>query len=297
MNLTFFKMFHTIVQEGSFVKAAELLHMTPSAVSHAVSDAEAEIGFTLFNRNRNGVSMTEYAKTIYPLVIQMINGEESLQQTIDQLNGLERGVAKIGIFNSTCTNWMPEILERFKNEYPGIDVDIYEGGYDDVIKWIKDGTVDFGFLSSSCTTELYVEPLYKDPLICIVPPGFKTKTPGCITIDEMKDQSYVIQSAGSDSDVQVLIQKYGLKFKSNCHVLDDTSIMAMVACGRGISVMPTLTAKGLENGLQVLKIIPDEFRMIGLSALNKETLSPAAKALYDSICYYVRTVINNENVL
>lgn len=286
MTLSFCRIFHTIVQQGSFNKAAEILHMTPSAVSHAVSDAEKQIGFQIFNRTKSGITMTESGALLYPSVLQMLNGEETLRQSIDQLKGFEKGTAKVGIFNSTCTNWMPDILEHFSARYQGIKIDIYEGSYEDVIYWIKTGIVDFGFLSTSCTTELPVEPLYRDPLICIVPKGFKTLTPGYITIEEMKNQQFVIQREGSDADVQMLFKKYGLHFHSNCHVLDDTSIMAMVACGRGISVMPTLTAKGLEGDLQVLHILPDECRVIGLSALNKNMLSPAAKQLYKYIKKY-----------
>ena len=287
MTLTFCRIFHTVVQQGNFLKAAEVLHMTPSAISHAVSDAERQVGFKLFSRTRSGVVMTEYGRELYGSILQLLNDEEALQQSIDQLNGLERGTVRLGIFNSVCTNWMPQILERFEASYPGIQVDLYEGGYDDVIGWVKTGLVDFGFLSTSCTDELTVEPLYRDPLVCIVPPNFPVAKPGYITIDEMRDQEFVIQREGSDSDVQMLFKKYGLRFHASCHLLDDTSIMAMVSCGRGISVMAALTAKGLEGNLKVLRLLPQECRVIGLSALDKKRLSPAARELYDCICDYV----------
>lgn len=287
MTLTFCKIFHTIVQQGSFVKTAEILNMTPSAVSHATKDAEASIGFQIFNRTKNGITLTESGAELYPAVLQILNGESVLAQTIDQLRGLEKGTAKIGIFNSTCTNWMPDIIKIFSKQYPDISIEIYEGGYDDVIYWIKTGIVEFGFLSTTCTSELVVEPLYRDPLICIVPPEFKTKSEGVITIEEMKGQQFVIQREGSDADVQVMFDKYGLTFQAKCHVLDDTSVMSLIACGQGMSVMPKLTAKGLEGNLKVLRIEPDECRIIGLSSLNKKLLSPAAKQLYKCIVDYV----------
>lgn len=288
MTLTFCRVFHTVVQQGNFIKAAEVLHMTPSAISHAVSDAERQVGFKLFSRTKGGVVMTQYGRELYGSILQLLNGEEALQQSIDQLRGLERGTVKLGIFNSVCTNWMPQILQRFGALHPGIKVDLYEGSYDDVIGWIKGGVVDFGFLSTSCTQDLPVEPLYRDPLVCIVPASFPVATPGYITIDEMRDQEFVIQREGSDADVQLLFKKYGLRFHASCHLLDDTSIMAMVSCGRGISVMAALTAKGLEGDLKVLRLLPQECRAIGLSALDRRHLSPAARELYEHICTYVR---------
>jgi len=287
MTLSFCRIFHAVVQQGSFIKTAEILHMTPSAVSHAISDVETQIGFQLFNRTKSGTYMTKYGEMLYPSVRQILNGEEALQQSIDQLNGLEKGFVKIGIFNSACTNWMPDIIEGFHKLYQGIQLEIFEGSYEDVIYWIKTSIVDFGFLSTSCTTELLIEPIYRDPLICLVPNNFSTKIEGYITIDEMKNQQFVIQREGSDADVQMLFKKYKLKILSNCHVIDDTSTIAMVACGQGISVMPTLTAKGLEANLKVLHIKPDECRMIGLSALDKRMLSPAANQLYKYVKDYV----------
>lgn len=288
MTLTFCRIFHTIVRQGNFIKAAEVLNMTPSAISHAVADAERQVGFKLFNRTRSGVVMTEYGRELYTSIVRLLNDEEALQQSIDQLNGLECGTVRLGTFNSVCTNWMPEILGWFGARYPGIRVDLYEGGYDDVAGWIKNGVVDLGLLSTSCTNELEVEPLYHDPLICIVPPDFQTREPGYITVDEMRDQEYVIQREGTDADVELLFKKHGLHFNEACYLLDDTSVMTMVSCGRGISVMAALTARGLEGNLKVLRLLPQECRVIGVTALDKAHLSPAARELYGWICAYAR---------
>lgn len=262
--------------------------MSPSAVSHAVADEEGRLGFRLFSRTGGGVTLTESGRAIYPSVIQLLSSEESLKQTVDSINGLRSGCVKVGIFNSVCTNWMPEIFRNFGSLYPAITIDLYEGSYDDVIGWIKSGSVDFGFLSTSCTSELEVEGIYKDPLICIVPENFEGGENGKITVDEIKDCQFVIQREGSDADVQMLFKKHGLKFHSSCHLLDDTSIMTMIKCGMGISIMASLTAKGLIGGLKALRLEPEEYRVIGLSSLDKKLLSPAARRLYGCICDYMR---------
>lgn len=287
MTLTFCRIFSRIVTEGSFVKAAQALNMTPSAVSHAVSDAEAQVGFQLFNRAKDGITLTENGRRLYPAVLQMLGCEDTLNQTIGDLAGLRSGVINLGIFNSVCTNWMPEIFRRFESAFPGIRINIYEGSYDDVIYWIKNGFVELGFLSTTCTTELEVDGRYIDPLVCIVPPDFPNREEGVIYREELADQHFIIQRQGSDADVQKLFREYDLRFHTSCHVLDDTSIMAMIACGRGISIMPMLTAKGLENGLKVLRLKPEEHRVIGLAALNRRLLSPAAKKLYSCINSYM----------
>ncbi len=287
MTLAFCRIYKTVIEQGNYIKTAAILNMSPSAISHAVTEAEDQLGFKIFNRTKNGITLTECGSTIYPFVMNLLNSEEALNQSIDQINGLEVGTVKLGIFNSICTNWMPQIIESFEQRYPKIQLHLYEGGYEDVIYWIKSGIVDLGFLSQSCTTELPVEGLYRDPLVCIVPPDFPTKNPGYVTIDEIKDQKFVIQREGSDVDVQLLFKRHGLHFHANYQILDDTSVMAMIACGRGISIMPALTAKGLEGDLKTLRITPEECRVIGISMPDKKMLSPAGKALYQHILDYV----------
>ena len=63
---------------------------------------EAELGFTLFNRGKNGVTMTSYGASLYPSIRAVLNSDEALQQSIARLNGLEKGKVKLGAFNSVC---------------------------------------------------------------------------------------------------------------------------------------------------------------------------------------------------
>ena len=58
MTLLSYEIFYTVVQEKSFQKAAKILNMTPSAISHSISSMEKELGFALFIRSKNGTVLT-----------------------------------------------------------------------------------------------------------------------------------------------------------------------------------------------------------------------------------------------
>ena len=64
MTLLACQIFSTIAHEGSFARTAEQLHLTPSAISHAVSTMETECGFPLFTRTKSGVTMTAAAENL-----------------------------------------------------------------------------------------------------------------------------------------------------------------------------------------------------------------------------------------
>ena len=67
MTLFSYEIFDAVARQGSFNKAAQQLHLTPSAISHAIAVMEEELGFALFNRGKNGVSMTSYGASRTPL--------------------------------------------------------------------------------------------------------------------------------------------------------------------------------------------------------------------------------------
>ena len=87
MTLLACQIFSTIAHEGSFARTAEQLHLTPSAISHAVSTMEAECGFPLFTRTKSGVTMTAAAENLLPAIQRLLASSESLDQSIAQING------------------------------------------------------------------------------------------------------------------------------------------------------------------------------------------------------------------
>ena len=169
MTLFSYEIFDAVARQGSFNKAAQQLHLTPSAISHAIAVMEEELGFALFNRGKNGVSMTSYGASLYPSIRDVLNSDEALKQSIARLNGLEKGKVKLGVFNSVCASLLPGLLKSFAAHYPQIEIEVYQGTYDDVKEWLRTGQVDIAFLSSTCREEFNLTELFREPLLCIVP--------------------------------------------------------------------------------------------------------------------------------
>lgn len=233
MTLLEYRIFHTVIAQGSFARAAQVLHLTPSAISHAVSSMEEACGFALFVRGKGGVSLTRNGEALYPMIRQVLNADEALGQTIDELKGMQRGTVRIGAFNSVCMTWLPELVTSFKKKFPGVEIEINQGTYDDVVQWLKTGVADIGFLSTHSARDLCVTPLYRDRMMCVVPKGFKTRNPGFITPEEMRQETFVIQGDATDADIQAFLAKYRLTVRASCRVNDDLSTIAMVESGFG----------------------------------------------------------------
>ncbi len=284
MTLLSYQVFKTVAESGNFHKAADVLGLTPSAISHTISTLEKELGFSVLTRGKAGVSLTSYGQHLLPYVNAVLNSDESLQQVVAEFNGLRRGVVKVGCFSSVCTNWMPEVIKSFRELYPEIRIEVFQGTYDDVRYWIKNGIVDFGFLSTSSAGDLKIEPFYRDPLLCIVPREFaQERESDCITAREMAKMQFVVQRKSTDADVSNYMKANHLDIQTNYHVVDDLSTVVMVANGFGICLMPELVMNDIPYDVVRYRIEPEAFRVIGLAVLNPQFMAPAVRTLYRHI--------------
>lgn len=275
MTLLSYEIFYTVAQEKSFQKASKILNMTPSAVSHAISSMEKELGFTLFIRNKSGTVLTSNGEAIYPHILEILNSNEYFLQSVAQLKGLQTGTIKVGCFNSVCTAWMPAIMTAFREVYPEIMVNIFQGTYADVESWLKNGTIDVGFLSESCAKDFYYTPIYKDRLLCLTPKNFTVANPDYISVDELENQAFVFQREACDTDVQAFLDKYHISIKTNHHVIDDQSTVALIEAGMGIGIMPEILVKKMSSNINSYALNPEEYRTICLATTHPHILSPA----------------------
>ena len=283
MTLLSYQVFMAVVEQESFQKAAQVLQLTPSAISHAVAGMESELGFPLFIRSKQGVYLTNYGKELFPYIKNVLNSDEYLHQAVAQFNGLQKGVVRVGVFNSACVEWMPSLLKGFEEEYPNVQLDIYQGTYKDVYQWLKDGVVDLGFLSASSVGELSHDMIYKDRIVCVVPKGFQTENKGYITIEELKNQHFVTQREGCDADVNNVMAKYGLPGGGGSYIMDDMSAISLVMGGYGVCLVPELVMRKMPFPVDIYPLDVPEERTIVLAYARGDVFAPAVSKVREYI--------------
>ena len=290
MTLFSYEIFDAVARQGSFNKAAQQLHLTPSAISHAIAVMEAELGFTLFNRGKNGDTMTSYGASLYPSIRAVLNSDEALQQSIARLNGLEKGKVKLGVFNSVCASLLPGLLKSFMTHYPQIEIEVYQGTYDDVKEWLRTGQVDVAFLSSTCREEFNLTELFREPLLCIVPQDWPEPENGVMTPALMNGQSFVVQCDATDAEMRQFLKKYKVGTARRCHVIDAQSNIAMVEAGLGISIMPQMLLRDCKAAVKIYPIEPEEYRVVGLAVQRPAAMAPAVEQMFHHIVDYCKQV-------
>ena len=279
MTLFSYEIFDAVARQGSFNKAAQQLHLTPSAISHAIAVMEEELGFALFTRGKSGVTMTSYGASLYPAIRAVLNSDEALQQSIARLNGLEKGKVRLGTFSSVCTHLLPGILQSFKEQFPQIEVEIYQGTYDDVKEWLSRALRwPPAAREEFALTELLREPPVRHPAGGLAHPSGRGDDP---RPDE--PENFVVQGDATDADMRRFLKKYKIGVQRCCHVIDDMSNIAMVEAGIGMSILPQLTIKDCSAHIQILPIQPAEERVVGLALPRPAAMAPAVEQMFHHI--------------
>lgn len=285
MDTFSYRVFLTIVQYSSFQKAAELHDVTPPAISHIVKQLEQEFCFSLFIRSRRGVTLTTSGESVLQVVSDIVKKEDVLYQLVSELNGLEKGHVRLGIFNSMC-KYLPVLIQDFSKQYPHITFEIYQGSYEDIIEWLKTGVVDIGFLSKTVNPGFPFYEIFSDPLMCILKKGTQTASDTEISLESLADSTFVMQRESCDADARRIMDKLNLDVRTVCHVVDDKTTVEMVKAGFGFAIMPLLTMYGFEEEVKMLPIVPAGKRIIGVSVRDVLDLSPAVKKAFEFIRNY-----------
>ncbi len=277
MEITKYLLFADVAETKNFTRSGDNMGYTQPGVSHILKSMENEIGFPLFIRTRQGIELTPNAEVILPIVRRMLSINEQLEQTIASLNGLEIGHLTIASFASTSRIWLPKVINKFQRTYPGIEIELLEGGTDDIVGWINNNYADFGLVSRRHTENLEWIKIADDPLVAVLPEGFVDDDDEIFPISNMHNQPFIIPAEGTDYDVHFALEDSGVVPDERFSSKDDSAIVSMVANNLGLSILPELVVMGNDFKFKSLPLDPPYKRELGIAYRADNSLSPAAK--------------------
>lgn len=290
MNTFIYQILLEVAKERNLTRAAINLHITPSAVSHAISTYEKELGFPLFLRRRaDGVLPTKEGTRILGYARSILSYEEALSQTVSEINGIEKGTVVLGAFTSVHMNWTADILSTFKARYPNIEVLVYESNYATIQTNLQAGTYDLGFTTKP-SGALRSTKVFQDPWMCIHPNSLRTKSNTEISIEELDWSQLILPNVSYNDEIIAFLKKHRIKADAKYFIDDVESVYTMVAKGLGFALFPKLMLKSAPKGVRILPIAPRETRSIYLSSASRSDMSPAAAKMYDHIVEYMRSL-------
>lgn len=147
-NLEYYKVFYHVAETGGLTSAAELLRISQPAVSQSIKQLETALGVKLFERNAKGVKLTAEGTLLYGYVKKGYEQIELGRKKLFQMLNLELGEVRIGASDMTLRFFLLPFLERFHEKYPGIKVIVSNAPTPETLRFLAEGTIDFGVVST-----------------------------------------------------------------------------------------------------------------------------------------------------
>ena len=291
-----YRVYLAVSRVQSFSKAAAELNLTASAVSHIVSKFEAELGFPLFMRKRNGVILTANGWKVLDHIQRIAREDAQLEKEAAQIRDLNGGVVRLGCYYSHLVNWMTHIIPQFKKNYPNIEISVFQGQHVDVMRWLEDCTIDLAMHTYYDNLSVSFTPLYHDQMMCVAPPDYIPINEGYVTIEDLKVNPVIGQQECTREEAAYFLKNNDIKINSHYHVEDDQSVIALVSAGVGLSIMPELCCRKAISNVKIYPILPSVYRLIGISTNASNTMAPATKALRKEIINYLSTADQPYNI-
>lgn len=271
------------IETGSFTKAAEELGYTQSAISQMVHSLEDELSTTLIIRSRTGITLTPDGEEFLPYIKSICNSHEKLLEKHKEMEGLHSGLIRIGTFSSVSCHWLPVMMKDFKEQYPAVHFELHQGDYTEISNWIKEGSVDFGFVNPRAVSNLTTIQLEEDDMLAVLPTDHPLAAYDKVTLKDLTNGSYILLDEGEISEPLTIFKQYNFEPNIQYRVHDDYTIMSMIEQGLGISILPKLVLSRCPYHIVTKVITPTVVRTISLAYKDKRVLPIASRYFIDFI--------------
>ena len=142
IELKHLRTMRAIHQAGGLARAAELMNMTQSALSHQVKGLEEQTGVELFVRRTKPLKLSAAGQRLLRLADKVLPEIEKAQEEFRGLRSGKSGRMHIAIECHACFEWLFPVLERFRHNWPDVDVDIKAGLAFDALPALQKEEVD-----------------------------------------------------------------------------------------------------------------------------------------------------------
>ncbi len=230
-----------IHEAGGLARAADLLNMTQSALSHQVAGLEDQAGIELFVRRSKPLKLSTAGLKLLKLAEKVLPEIEALEQDFKALISGRTGRLHIAIECHACFEWLFPVLEQFRHAWPEIDVDIRPGLAFEALPALMREEVDLVVSSDpEQLPGLEFAPLFDYSPVFVASAQNPLAAKSYVEAEDFRDQlliTYPVDRTRLDIFTELLtpakVEPRGIR-----QVELTSVILLLVASNRGVAVLP-----------------------------------------------------------
>ncbi|VFQ42494.1 LysR family transcriptional regulator [Desulfoluna butyratoxydans] len=277
MDIRHFRTLKAIVEQGSFINAARALNYAQSSITSHVKAIEDYYDQPVFDRIGKRVVLNAFGAEVYRHALVLLVGYEdicNLKNDTDEPSGSIR----IGVPESTMLYRLSPVLQRYKSQYPKVEIIMQNALCPVMRRFLKEGDLDLGLLLEQDVPEpeLAKKLLLKEPMSIVLPRQYPADD---LVSSERHVILYTEKGCNYRKVFQRLLEEKGIQTDNVIETASVEVIKKYVLCDIGVSFLPTIVIKD-ELARGELKHVPwesDDPVELKIAYHKDKWLTPAMK--------------------
>ncbi|MDX2266062.1 MAG: LysR family transcriptional regulator [Hyphomicrobiales bacterium] len=260
-----------VAEHLNFRHAAKSLGVAQSSVSARVKALEEDLGILLFERHARGVRLTEAGRHFVERVAAGVDQLDHAVKTAGMTAAGEHGRLRIGIHALIPGSFLAELIGQYRDDHPGIEVEITEGTARDAVMQLRADRLDVVFVAGKpelpdCHTRL----IWTEPLMAVLPEQHPLAGKSAITWADLAGETFLVRHGGTGPQVHDhIVLRLAGRWPAPSILRFDVgrgTLLSMVGQGFGITIVGAATALLPTTGI-VFVPIADEPEPVAFTAV------------------------------
>jgi LysR family cyn operon transcriptional activator len=169
VELRHLRYFLEVARVEHITRAADMLHVTQSTLSHQIGQLEAELGVQLFDRVGRGLQLTDAGRTFADYARRALEEVDEGRFALEGLRDLVRGRVRIGVIHTYNSTLLPAVIAEFATAHPGIHISIDDLPASEIASMVASGALHLGLsFATPGRADVDAEPLFSERLMLVV---------------------------------------------------------------------------------------------------------------------------------
>jgi LysR family cyn operon transcriptional activator len=286
MELRHLRYFETVCAAKSFSRAAEMLHVTQSTLSHQVQQLEEELGSRLLHRLGRRIEPTAAGELFLIHCTNILRAASAGVAAVHELQCLMRGELRVAVFHSFGNSRLPSVFADFSEKYPGVHIVARQLSREVMERELVSGVLDLAIgYADSDDPQIESMPLYRDTLVLVVGGRHPWKPLKSVPMQRLAELSLVLLTPefGTRAYLDAYFSRAGIQ---PCIVLEMNALEPILAVIRdtALATVMQLGAIGNMPHVRAIKLTdPVPERRVALLWRKIGEQSPAARRLMEMI--------------
>jgi DNA-binding transcriptional LysR family regulator len=287
MDVRDLEVFLSVAKHLNFTRAGEEVHLSQPSVSVRVRRLEEDLGVKLFEQLGKKVALTEAGRLLEPHARRVVAALDDARHVIEEVQGLERGVLRIGASTTPGIYLVPKLIARFKRIHPKIEVRLEIKDTRRVEEGLIRNEYDFGFVGGHLVgDEVKILPWRTDEVVLVVAPSHPLAQRKLVLLKDVVNQQFIFRERGSATRVAIneKLRSLNLQLEAVMEMDNPEAVKQAVQAGLGIAFLSRF-AVGSELKAGTLVVVKVRgltvHRELKIASRKDKHLSRAAQAFIE----------------